>query len=770
MTYNNRDLPRLANLFDLQVPPPRVYIPSSLSNTRLTPINTFDYQGPERQAHHSFGRFYYQCPSANPVPRTYSNHPGLSKSSHHDSDSAVHYCDLCKVNCTLEEASNPKEVMCVVCNVKCSSAETYNSHLKGKQHAKTVKLQKSRGCEVPDIRPQSFIKPARPSSPVIPEDCIKIFNSGKDTHYSCRLCNCVCNSVQLKETHVKGKKHQQALRKLKALSASDTTPGTFASPPPSSTPTTLSASAKCKPEPPSPGPEVSAEKTPTSCAASSPCQVPSIASTSSATSVSSSSSRTSRPHLPPTGFARPPAPCVSPSVSMPPLISLPPHLLADERYMQTKLRHIAPSKEENALLTLAVDSVSSALRQIYIARGDSDETPTSSGDTGQPTGVFVVGPAALGLLLGGQQSADMVMVLREPPSSDCIAEVREELEELLKKISSPHTRLGTVVLDVSDRTYKDHRFTVKTEEGALLIVKMSPLISVSPQSISSTAPGPSQKDISTSENLVATVRIRLVTPSALNSEARAGGSDQKVQVTKTVQSDPLIEVRRISWLQETLSLHPDKTSLLNVARLIRCLVRDSLPISWGDFPDYVLLILLDRLSFVDLPPPRAYRIPQMRPGLLFRRFLECLAAGVLIGRDGELTTLPDPLDSNILLLDQIKQADRVAITSAAQETLRLVAFRQIHKLLNLPKFVPSKNGVKSSAPPTTGKRAINNALNGSSYGENGGFGGEVSLPTFENSDENHFPSRKVPKLEQGKFQGGIKIEEELAVRNPLATN
>lgn len=39
------------------------------------------------------------------------------------------------------------------------------------------------------------------------------------------------------------------------------------------------------------------------------------------------------------------------------LTSLPPHLLADERYMQTKLRRIAPSKEENAV-SLLVNSIS----------------------------------------------------------------------------------------------------------------------------------------------------------------------------------------------------------------------------------------------------------------------------------------------------------------------------------------------------------------------------------------------------------------------------
>lgn len=83
-----------------------------------------------------------------------------------------------------------------------------------------------------------------------------------------------------------------------------------------------------------------------------------------------------------------------------------------------------------------MDSVSSALHQIYIARGESDETPISSEDIGQFSGVFVVGPAAIGLLIGGQRTADIVLVLREPPSSDCIAEVKEELEELLKVCGS----------------------------------------------------------------------------------------------------------------------------------------------------------------------------------------------------------------------------------------------------------------------------------------------------------------------------------------------
>lgn len=88
-------------------------------------------------------------------------------------------------------------------------------------------------------------------------------------------------------------------------------------------------------------------------------------------------------------------------------------------------------------MTLAIDSVSDALRRILRARGDDTDISNSPSDTEcmhglEPTGVFIVGPAAVGLLLGGQRTADMVLVSHELPSADCVAEVAEELEELLK--------------------------------------------------------------------------------------------------------------------------------------------------------------------------------------------------------------------------------------------------------------------------------------------------------------------------------------------------
>lgn len=102
----------------------------------------------------------------------------------------------------------------------------------------------------------------------------------------------------------------------------------------------------------------------------------------------------------------------------------------------------------------------------------------------------------------------------------------------------------------------------------------------------------------------------------------------------------------------------------------------------------VLLVLLGHLSLMDLPPPGAYRssLTRIRPGLLFRRFLESLASGILIDPGGELSSMSDRPGSTFLLLNRMKASDRITATSAAQEALRLVAFRQIYKVSLLAFF------------------------------------------------------------------------------------
>ncbi|CDS36366.1 zinc finger rna binding protein [Echinococcus multilocularis] len=774
MAHKNRSLPRPTpqvyappTVFQRQVSPlvishalmqatsPQVYIPQNLPDLRLFyPFGPpYDHQTYEGTSFWSRSTSYYKRPPFMHYSRDPRIIPGASRVSNKNSpsesvDAVEHYCEVCKVSCVgkqsytahlagqkhkkkskqqeqqqmaPEERGKTKELQCPLCNIKCSGTDTYRAHLLGKQHQRAVKLQTARGSAVPDC--EAVLAGADQkkwifSPHVNLENCIEEVLVGKVVHFRCRLCDCTFSDVKAKNVHANGKKHQTALRRFKAASSLPFSSVSHSALPAQNDKASSSNSdSTASPQPVSPqGPP------PTSSTCSiSPSPIP------------STSYFGGRSHVPPMGstLARPPGPCVAPPGLQTP-VSLPPHVLADERYMQTKLRRIAPSEEENALMTLAIHSVSDALRRILKARGDdADISNSSSGieymNASEPTGVFIVGAAAVGLLLGGQRTADMVLVSRELPSMDCVAEVAEELEELLKE------------------SCKNHSVTVATVEGTYVLVQMA-------SKSTKPADNPSATDI------MVTVRLRLTSTSILNTKvgtalkqpksgaddhhhegnttaaataafvtdrsvsgSRSGGThdddDEQTQFSKAllclspgVCRDALTDMRQALWLQGAMAAHPAKAVLQNVARLMRCLIRDSQPLSWGHFPDYVLLVLLERLSYMDLAPPDVYHgaPARLRMGLLFRRLLECLSTGALIARDGELANLSDPVDTDAaLLLANMKQEDRLAATSAAQMALRLVAFRQIYKLLDVPKFVPPcpsqhlpKNGVATKRRAT----------------------------------------------------------------------
>ncbi|KAL5961137.1 Zinc finger RNA-binding protein [Taenia solium] len=240
---------------------------------------------------------------------------------------------VCKIP---EEAEGKtKELQCPLCNIKCSGVDTYRAHLSGKQHQRAVKLQTTRGFAVPDcetVLVSANQKNWMPSSYVDLEDCIEEVLVGKVMHFRCRLCECTFSDLKAKNVHENGKKHQTALRRFKAASSLPFSSASRSTP---SAQNDEESSGSC-------GVTVSTQR---------PLSPRGPVPTASISSVSSSPSKSflvGRPHFPPTGsgFARPPGPCVPPS-GLQALVSLPPHALADERYMQTKLRCIAPSEEEN---------------------------------------------------------------------------------------------------------------------------------------------------------------------------------------------------------------------------------------------------------------------------------------------------------------------------------------------------------------------------------------------------------------------------------------
>ncbi|EUB55069.1 Zinc finger RNA-binding protein [Echinococcus granulosus] len=258
-----------------------------------------------------------------------------------------HVCKLCRIDCKTKAAfdshapeetgGKTKELQCPLCNIKCSGTDTYRAHLSGKQHQRAVKLQTARGSAVPDC--ETVLAGADQkkwifSPHVNLENCIEEVLVGKVVHFRCRLCDCTFSDVKAKNVHANGKKHQTALRRFKAASSLPfSSVSHSALPAQNDKASSGNSDSTASPQPVSPH---GLPPTSSTCSIS-PSPIP------------STSYFGGRSHVPPMGstLARPPGPCVAPPGLQTP-VSLPPHVLADERYMQTKLRRIAPSEEENA--------------------------------------------------------------------------------------------------------------------------------------------------------------------------------------------------------------------------------------------------------------------------------------------------------------------------------------------------------------------------------------------------------------------------------------
>uniref|UniRef100_A0A9L0TN62 Zinc finger RNA-binding protein n=1 Tax=Equus caballus TaxID=9796 RepID=A0A9L0TN62_HORSE len=95
--------------------------------------------------------------------------------------------------------------------------------------------------------------------------------------------------------------------------------------------------------------------------------------------------------------------------------------------------------------------------------------------------------------------------------------------------------------------------------------------------------------------------------------------------------------------------------------------------TWSDFPSWAMELLVEKaISSASSP---------QSPGDALRRVFECISSGIILkGSPGLLDPCEkDPFDTLATMTDQ----QREDITSSAQFALRLLAFRQIHKVLGM---------------------------------------------------------------------------------------
>ncbi|VDK79773.1 unnamed protein product [Dibothriocephalus latus] len=385
------------------------------------------------------------------------------------------YCELCKISCFgqacfdahmvgqkhkkrasqqealkklgIEPGSTPpgkllSELRCALCDVICTGADTYQAHIIGKQHQRTLRLHKALGKPVPECE---LPPPKESTAPTTAEGEVPVKSEATEEASTGAAAATPEKKV--------GTPIAESTLKTKESESSD----------------------DCveleRPRPAQPwvrSPQLG------------PPPIPGL---------NGSAAIAWGPRLPKMNGHRPPAGVVgglgvgyNDGFFIPPYSFVSPSYfgpgghtssLGDLRYMHTKLRQVMPTDAETEMIRLTVTACESALKQINDAKkfaeeeqealnaaaakeqktdseGSQEKQAEKTSATTTPTkpslkkttttpstpppfrGVFRVGALATGLLLAGDRKADLVLVCNRWPTTDDIVEIGGELEALVK--------------------------------------------------------------------------------------------------------------------------------------------------------------------------------------------------------------------------------------------------------------------------------------------------------------------------------------------------
>ena len=278
----------------------------------------------------------------------------------------------------------------------------------------------------------------------------------------------------------------------------------------------------------------------------------------------------------------------------------------------------------------------------------SDGLASSGGQEGdiKLKGVMRVGPLAKGLLLRSDQIVNLVLLASDIPTESLLEAVTSNLQSHLSDS-----------YQVSSN--KEHaRIQVKTSSINVHVGLTS-----------------------------ASVRSNL---EAIN-ESEVNLPEHALSKTKCLQY--LADIRRAKWFTARAAGLQSSVIILRILRDLQ-----SWKPQWQPLRPFALELIVEKsLASVGLP---------LSPGDAIRRVFEAISAGcILPGSPGLL----DPCEKEALdVLDNMSPQEREDVTSDAQNILRLIAFRQIHQVLQMePLPVSSKFGPKPRKRPVTNSEAQN---------------------------------------------------------------
>ncbi|XP_067271424.1 zinc finger RNA-binding protein isoform X2 [Pseudorasbora parva] len=338
-----------------------------------------------------------------------------------------------------------------------------------------------------------------------------------------------------------------------------------------------------------------------------------------------------------------------PNMPVPPLLPVRRPDSPDDRHIMAKHSAIYPVEEELQAVQRIVSHAERALKLVSdsllekeaCAVDDAADDKKSETQARVLKGVMRVGILAKGLLLRGDRNVQLILLAAKKPTASLLRTVAEQLPKQLA-------------------TFSEDQYEVQVHPEEANIVIFS------------------------SKEPKMQVTISLTSP--------VMREDPVPNMEKVSEKDPPDVLNRIKCLEYLAALRHAKwfqaranglQSCVIIIRVLRDLCQ-RVP-TWGKMPDWAMELLVEKAISSASGP--------LSPGEALRRVLECIATGILLP-DGPGLLDPCEKGQTDSLGSMSKQA-REDVTASAQHALRLLAFRQVHKVLGMGSLPASKAAARN---------------------------------------------------------------------------
>ncbi|XP_037326558.2 zinc finger RNA-binding protein isoform X4 [Pungitius pungitius] len=335
----------------------------------------------------------------------------------------------------------------------------------------------------------------------------------------------------------------------------------------------------------------------------------------------------------------------------------------DDRHIMAKHSTIYPVEEELQAVQRIVSHSERALKLVsdFLLEKETPAVDTAA-DEGEDEkgaensgrllkGVMRVGILAKGLLLRGDRNVELILLTAKKPTVSLLKNIAKHLPKELETFSEDqyevqaHPEEANIVI-----------FSSKEPKMQVTISLTSPLMREDP---------------------------------ATEKDKQAGGKTAEKGVAEKDPTDLLNKrkcleylaaLRHAKWFQARAN---GLQSCVIIIRVLRDLCQ-RVP-TWGKIPCWAMELLVEKVISSAAGP--------LSPGEAMRRVLECISTGILLP---EGPGLMDPCEKETTdALGSMMLQAREDVTASAQHALRLLAFRQIHKVLGMDSLPASKASARN---------------------------------------------------------------------------